>query len=299
MKSDEYFELEKFDLYKNNSLRIHTIAEKVYFPYTINGLLGLCEKFKGSKEYIIIGKGSNSVFVSNNHKTPIICTNLLNGIEYTNETFVVQCGVSLSELSWFALEKSVEGYEFLEDIPGSVGGALYMNAGTYDDTISQLVVSVKIYDFDKNEVLCLSESDLKPFWGKRESYFSLHNCCILECVLNASSLGDSLKILEKILATKKARYLKQPREFPSAGSVFKRPYFEGKPVYVWELMDELGLRGFTIGGACVSEKHPGFIVNKNNCTGADVEKLLIHCKSAVKSHFGIDLQEEWKIIKED
>ena len=296
MKNAEYFELNNFDLYKNNSLRIHAKAARFYLPHTTAGLVSLCRGIK--ERFVIIGKGSNTVFVNSNYKTPIICTDLLNDIEYKNGEFIVGCGVSLSQLAWLALEKSVPGYEFLEDIPGSVGGALVMNAGTYDDTIAQLVSSVTIYDYDKDEIVKLSDSELKPFWGKRESYFAKNNCCILECALKADNEGNATEILEKMLEIKKQRYMKQPREYPSAGSVFKRPSLNGKSYYVWKLMDSLELRGFSVGGASVSEKHPGFIINKDNCSGEDIEQLLQICKDSVKKEFGIDLQEEWKIIKE-
>ena len=293
----EYFELNDIDLYRYNSLRIHANAEKFFIPYSLLGLTDLCREF--TADCLILGKGSNTVFVSDNYKKAIVYTGLLNDLYKKGNSFFAQCGVTLSELAWFAQEKSVEGYGFLEDIPGCIGGALVMNAGTYDDTISQLVASVTVFDFNKDSVVILSESDLMPYWGKRESYFSANPCCILECELKADKIGDSEYILENMLATKKKRYLKQPREYPSAGSVFKRPYIDGKPMYVWNLLDDIGLRGYTIGGACISDKHPGFIVNKNNCTGKDIEALLNYCKNVVKEKYGIELIEEWKIIKEE
>ncbi len=299
MNAHEYFEISNTDLYKYNSMRLHANAERFYLPFTVDGLIEICKKFASAESFTLLGKGSNTIFVSENYSRPIVCTNLLDKIEFQDGKIVAECGVTLSQLAWFALEKSVGGYEFLEDIPGSVGGALFMNAGTYSDTISQLVESVTVFDFEKSAVLTLTEDDLKAYWGKRTSYFCKNNCCILECEMKADAVGDYLQILEKMLEIKKSRYLKQPRDYPNAGSVFKRPYKNGEPFYVWKLLEETGLRGYSIGGACISQKHPGFILNSGNCTGTDIQALLDVCKNRVKEKFDIRLEEEWKIVKED
>ncbi len=299
MSNQEYFEINNIDLYRFNSMRLHANAERLFMPHTVAGLVELCRKFAFAERFTVIGKGSNTIFVSENYSRPIVCTDLLDEIKYKDGRIIASCGVTLSQLAWFALEKSVSGYEFLEDIPGSVGGALFMNAGTYKDTIAQLVSSVTVFDFVSGEVCNLSAEKLEKFWGKRASYFSQNNCCILECELNADTIGDYESILEKMLETKKSRYLKQPREFPNAGSVFKRPKTDGEPVYVWKLLEDVGLRGYAVGCARVSDKHPGFIVNDGNCTGKDIEALLRLCKERVKENFGIELTEEWEIIKEE
>lgn len=296
---NEFFLLKNVDLCKYNTMKVHSNAEQLYLPYTALGLIQLCERFLNISEMLILGKGSNTIFASKKYHKPIICTNLLSNLEYRNGKFIVQCGTTLSELAWYAMEKSVCGYEFLEDIPGSVGGALFMNAGTYNDTISQLVNSVTVYDFEQRNVCTLTEKELLPYWGKRESYFQSNNCCILECTLKADSIGEQADILDRMLEIKKNRYAKQPREYPNAGSVFKRPHIDGKPIYVWELLEKVGLRGYRVGGACVSEKHPGFIVNIDDCSGEELMTLLEHCKVKVKEKFDIELEEEWRIIKEE
>lgn len=296
MINSDYCVLHNVDLYAFNSMRIHSNAESFYLPYTTNGLIEICRQFISGKEMLIVGKGSNTIFSKNNYAMPVVCTNMLNIAEKADKSFVVQSGMTLNELAWLAQEKGVTGYEFLEDIPGSVGGALFMNAGTYDDTISQLVETVKIYDFTSKSVKEIGSDELEEYWGKRKSYFQQADCCILECRLKADMFGDRADILEKMLDIKKARYSKQPREYPSAGSVFKRPYANGKSVYVWKLLEDVGLRGYSVGGAQVSEKHPGFIVNRNNGTGEDFIELLNLCKSKVKEMFDIDLEEEWRIV---
>ncbi len=296
MINSDYCVLHNVDLHAFNSMRIHSNAENFYLPYTIDGLIEVCREFSSVKDMLIIGKGSNTIFSEKSYTMPIVCTNMLNIAEKTDKSFIVQSGVTLSELAWFAQGKGVAGYEFLEDIPGSVGGALFMNAGTYDDTISQLVETVKVYDFLTESEKEITSDELKKHWGKRKSYFQQSDCCILECRMKADMIGDSAEILEKMLELKKSRYIKQPREYPSAGSVFKRPDANGKSVYVWKLLEEAGLRGYCIGGAQVSDKHPGFIVNRNNGTGEDFVELLNLCKMRVKELFGIELEEEWRIV---
>lgn len=249
-----------------------------------------------SERPIILGKGSNTIFQHEIVETPVIITDLMRSIEFRNNSIICDCGVSLSSLSWFALEHSITGFEFLEDIPGAVGGGLYMNAGTYEDTIGKLVDSVLIYDSERKETRTIQRDELSMGWGKRESCFQHNPWFIIQCCFKATERKEYDQILSVMLETKEKRYLKQPREYPSAGSVFKRPYVNGEPKYVWKLLDEAGLRGYRIGGAQVSEKHPGFIINADNASGQDVVDLMNHCKETVMNVFGIEIEEEWKII---
>lgn len=290
-----YCELNDVDLKNFNTMQISSIAKQFYIPYTYDGFLKLTKRF-AEKSVIILGKGSNTIFSSPEYDKPIICTVLYNRLNFEDGYLVAESGTTLSQLAWFAQGKGIANYEFLEDIPGSLGGALYMNAGTYDDSISNLVFSVTVYDCDINKVVELTKEELNQYWGKRKSYFQEHNCFILKCKLIADSVNNPEDILNKILEIKKKRYLKQPREYPNAGSVFKRPYVDGQPRYVWQLLTDCGLCGYANGGAQISKKHPGFIINTNNCTGEDITGLLSVCKTAVKEKFGITLEEEWKII---
>ena len=297
MNNSGFCVLHGVDLHSFNSMRIHSNAENFYLPYTTDGMVEVCRLFESINDFILIGKGSNTIFSKESYDVPVVCTNMLDICEISGKEFVVQGGVTLSRLAWFAQEKGVAGYEFLEDIPGSVGGALFMNAGTYEDTISQLVADVKIYDFSEKRAVRLTSDDLSQFWGKRKSYFQQTDCVVLECRLKADIIDDRTEILEKILKIKKERYLKQPREYPSAGSVFKRPKADSEqPVYVWKLLEEVGLRGYSVGGAQVSVKHPGFIVNTGNAVGKDFVDLLNLCKEKVKNEFGTELEEEWRIV---
>ena len=292
---DRYSAVNNFPLKQFNSMGIQAYADTVLIPFEASGVLELSFDYS-IKDSIILGKGSNVIFSHERYDTPIILTDFLKKIYYQDESIISECGVSLSQLSWFALENSIPGFEFLEDIPGSVGGGLYMNAGTYEDCIGDMVQSVMIYDYNEGRSKVLAKDELSPFWKKRDSFFQHHPCFILQCTFRTSKSVDYEAILSKMLDLKKQRFLKQPRNFPSAGSVFKRPCINGEPKYIWQLFDAAGLRGYRIGDAQVSEKHPGFIINRGNATGKEVIDLMNYCKTVVKDQFGIQIEEEWKIV---
>lgn len=293
--SREYIQVSDFDLCQYNSFRIATNAKEVFFPYSTEGVRQLFLDL-GDLKPVILGNGSNTVFSNDICTVPVIISSFLNKISFKNNIISVGSGVSLSNLSWFALEQLRSGFEFLEDIPGSIGGALYMNAGTYNDCIGDKVHSVLVYDYKAGEVTTIDKQQLSPFWGKRESFFQHFPCFIISCQLEAG-LSDSYEdILNRQLSIKQKRYLKQPRNYPSAGSVFKRPYVNGEPYYVWKLIDDAGLRGYRIGDAQVSTKHPGFIVNVGNASGKNVVDLMNYCKKMIYQKYNIQLNEEWIIV---
>ena len=278
-----------------NSMRIEAWADTVYLPYSAAGVEQIFTE-NPDEQFIILGKGSNTIFSQKKYSKPIILSTLLNNMQEADGCLYVDSGVTLSELSWYALEKSVPGYEFLEDIPGSVGGALTMNAGTYDDCIGDKVVSVTVYDYFEKRIKTLSKEQLASYWGKRKSYFQGKPSFIIQCVLKAEEKGEYIDILSNLLEIKRRRYIKQPRNYPSAGSAFKRPYVDGEAIYIWTLFDKAGLRGYRIGDAQVSEKHPGFIVNTGKATGQDVIDLINYCKQIVWEKYKIKIEEEFKIV---
>ncbi len=292
---NEYIKINNLPLKQYNTMGIAAYADHAYFPYTKEGC---AEVFRDvhAENPIILGKGSNTIFQHEIVAAPVIITELMRNIEYKNNTIVCECGVSLSRLSWFALEHSISGFEFLEDIPGAVGGGLSMNAGTYEETIGKLADSVLIYDAKKDDIRTVERDELSMGWGKRESCFQHKPWFIIQSCFKAAEHKEYDQILTEMLEIKKKRYMKQPREYPNAGSVFKRAYVNGEPKYIWKLLEEAGLRGYSIGGAQVSEKHPGFIINAGNATGEDVVDLMNHCKKTVMNMFGIEIEEEWKIV---
>ena len=219
----------------------------------------------------------------------------MNDIYFKDNTIYAETGVTLSELSWFALEKGVQGFEFLEDVPGSVGGATIMNAGTYQDMIGDILSTVTYYSTKLNKVL--TDEVQESFFGKRYSIWGDRGDIILSASFEIQErIADYESILNKLLENKKTRYMKQPRDYPNAGSVFKRPYKNGKGYYVWKLFEGCNLRGYQIGSAMISDKHPGFIVNLDDATPEDILSLLDVAQTRVKTKYGINLELEWKII---
>lgn len=291
---NDLIELNNFSLKSYNSMRIDAIAKKVIMPYDIPSLIKAIKLYR-DKSIIILGGGANTILSKSyyNDSFVFISTHLMKQIDYAEKHIIAQCGVNLSDLSWFALENSIAGFEFLEDIPGTVGGALIMNAGTYNETIGGLVNKITYYDTELDQLI-ERQCSISDFFT-RGSWFSTKSAIILECKF-ISRTGNYISILETMLEVKKKRYMKQPRNYPSAGSVFKRPYLDDKPLYVWELLDKVGLRGTRVGDAMISEKHPGFIVNIGKATGSDILELVNLCKERVLKEINIELELEWRVV---
>jgi len=289
-----YLKLNDVPLKKYNTLQLESLAKCVYFPLNKTGLIEVLSETKTHRR-ILIGKGSNillkrDVYPEDN---AFIITTLMDEIHIENDEIYCDAGVSLSQLAWFAIEHSIDGYAFAEDIPGTVGGALIMNAGQYQYTIGQYVNWIDVYDTELDAIKRIIPN---------ESFFSYRNAAfkptefVVACGLKNQG-GDDLENLEKVLNYKRERYRKQPRNYPNAGSVFKRPVKDGETLFVWKLFEACGLRGKRVGGAELSFKHPGFIVNVNHATTKDVFDLIELCMTSVKEKFDVDLELEWKVIE--
>jgi len=289
-----YLKLNDVPLKKYNTLQLESLAKCVYFPLNKTGLIEVLSETKTHRR-ILIGKGSNillkrDVYPEDN---AFIITTLMDEIHIENDEIYCDAGVSLSQLAWFAIEHSIDGYAFAEDIPGTVGGALIMNAGQYQYTIGQYVNWIDVYDTELDAIKRIIPN---------ESFFSYRNAAfkptefVVACGLKNQG-GDDLENLEKVLNYKRERYRKQPRNYPNAGSVFKLPVKDGETLFVWKLFEECGLRGRRLGGAELSFKHPGFIVNVNHATTKDVFDLIELCMTSVKEKFEVDLELEWKVIE--
>ncbi len=204
-------------------------------------------------------------------------------------------GVLLSRLSSFALEQELTGLEFAQGIPGSVGGAVVMNAGAYGGEMAQAVYSVTCLEPD-GTVAVVEGEQLR--FSYRRSAFSDGQRLILRARLTLRP-GDRAEIREKMADLAQRRKTKQPLEYPSAGSTFKRPapLADGTPVYAAALIDRCGLKGFSVGGAQVSEKHAGFIINRGGATFDDVMELIEKVQEAVLNRTGVELEPEVKILK--
>jgi UDP-N-acetylmuramate dehydrogenase len=281
-------------LKKYNSLRLESQAALVYLPLDVEGFIEVLNATRSLRR-IIIGKGSNILLKKEyyDESYAFIITPLMDDLKLEADELCVEAGVSLQQLAWFAVEQSISGYAFCEDIPGTIGGALVMNAGQFEYTIGQFVHWIDVYNLNTCTVQRVMPDE--HFFQYRHSALKQD-----EVVLRAGlsvSYGNDLENLEKIFNYKRERYRKQPRNYPNAGSVFKRPMKEGTLYYVWKLLEEVGLRGYRVGDAEISFKHPGFIVNVGHATIQDVLDLLKLCQTKVKEKFDLDLELEWKTLE--
>jgi len=238
--------------------------------------------------YYLMGNGSNILVRDGGYAGIIINTTHLRDIQIQEACISAQAGASLSVVAQQALIANLEGLAFASGIPGTVGGAVVMNAGAYGNEIKNVLESVEVLNenFEK-EVFLPDQCDL----GYRNSIFRHKNYIILRVNIKLSK-GDYNKIKNEMADLNHRRSEKQPLSFPSAGSTFKRPegYYAGK------LIDDCGLRGHQLGGAQVSEKHCGFIINKTNATATEIEALIAFVQKKVKQDFNVDMQTEVILI---
>lgn len=252
---------------------ILSLAKEYEIPVTIIG--------NGSN--LLVGdKGIRGVVLSFGKEAEEIS---LNGTRMT-----IGAGTILAKAAAEAAKNSLTGLEFAAGIPGTLGGAIVMNAGAYDGEMKDVVISVKVLS-TTGEILNLTKEELE--FSYRHSCIPENGYIVLEATIELKQ-GDETAIREKMADFKARRVDKQPLEYPSAGSTFKRPegYFAGK------LIQDAGLRGYTVGGAQVSEKHCGFVINKGNATAEDVCNLINNVKKIVYEKFQVELEPEVKMIGE-
>lgn len=241
--------------------------------------------------FYLIGNGSNILVRDGGFRGVILSLKNVKNIYVDGEKIEAECGVMLKEVSDKAIENSLTGFEFACGIPGTIGGAVFMNAGAYDGEISKVIESAEVIDENCN-IIRLSREELD--FGYRSSLVMKKGYTVLSAVFKLEK-GQVKTIKELIEDLTNKRESKQPLEYPSAGSTFKRPtgYFAGK------LIQDAGLKGYSIGGAAVSEKHSGFVINKGNATAKDITDLIKHIQDEVKKQFGVDLHPEVRIIGEE
>ena len=241
-------------------------------------------------KYMTFGRCSNVLFPDSGLLTPIIKTDKMNSMVFSDGLFCFGAGVMLAKASKYTVDKGYAGMEFAYGIPGSVGGAVYMNAGAYGGEMSQCIEKTEYVDDRGN--ICVLEQKLHEF-GYRHSYFSDKNYIITKSYVSLEK-GDRSNSAALIDEFQSARKSKQPLDMPSAGSVFKRPqgYFAGK------LIEDSGLKGAFVGGAMVSTKHSGFIVNYDNASERDVRELISVIQNKVMEKYGVLLECELKFIED-
>ena len=237
------------------------------------------------QNFFILGNGSNLLVGDKGYSG--ILVKLGEGMESVTvegERMKISAGTLLSKEASAARENELTGMEFASGIPGTVGGAIVMNAGAYGGEMKQIVESVEVMNME-GEILVLDNDTME--FGYRKSVIKSRPFIVLETVLCLQK-GKQEEISSKMEELSRLRREKQPLEYASAGSTFKRPegYFAGK------LIMDAGLRGFSIGGAKVSEKHCGFIVNSGNATAADIREVIDEVQKCVKAKFGVTLERE-------
>lgn len=282
---------EPFDLTCHNGYRVAATARRGIVPANAAELV---KALRAEPDAIIIGSGHNLILGRAHYEDTFVVVSVDDLDEsvctFNGDTLTAYAGVSMKSLSVLAMEHGLAGLEMFYDIPSSLGGAVVMNAGANGEEIKDLLVDVTVFDRATGEVATLRCDEVG--YGYRQSIFQQRRELIVLSATLRLLAGDRAAILERMETIRAARWAKQPRDFPNAGSVFKRP--PGR--YVGQLMDELGLKGHRVGGAELSTKHGGFIVNTDGATGQDILELIAHIKSVVKQRFGIDLQQEQVVI---
>lgn len=278
---------------RHTSFRVGGPADIFVVPSNLEELKNVVAFAKNEDTpMFILGNGSNLIVKDGGIRGIVI--NILdnfNNIFIKDDIIEADTGVLLSKLSNTAMKNSLARLEFASGIPGTLGGAVVMNAGAYGEQIGDLVIKSEYIDMDGN----IHElQDKEQEFNYRRSFYSNKNLIVLKAVLKLTK-SSIPEIKEKMTSLMIQRNEKQPLCYPSAGSIFKRPegYYAGK------LIEDAGLKGYIHGGAQISEKHTGFIINRGKARASDIIHLIEYAKEIVKIKFGVDLETEVKIVGED
>lgn len=284
------------NLSKYSSMKTGGVAEKCYFPESVAQIIEVLSVLeKTGERYHVLGNMSNVLIPDENIDfVPVITTgvNKVTVTENADNTVSVyaECGCMLTKLAYDACKKGFAGMVFAYGIPGTVGGAVFMNAGAYGSEISAVAEFVDCYDCKNDKKIRLTAEECK--FGYRKSVFAENGFIILGASFRLQK-GNADELVSEARATMQKRIDKQPLEYPSCGSAFKRP--EGH--FAGALIEQSGLKGFSVGGAQVSEKHAGFIINKGGATTKDVTDLMEAVCKKVKEDSGVNLEPEIRILK--
>ncbi|MEA4924423.1 MAG: UDP-N-acetylmuramate dehydrogenase [Syntrophomonadaceae bacterium] len=276
----------------HTTFKIGGPADVMVLPVTIADIkttITYCRQ--NNHPLFIFGLGSNLVVRDKGIRGIVVkIGNNLKAVNVSGTEIYAQAGIRLSELARKAADNALSGLEFAEGIPGSLGGAVVMNAGAYDGEIKDVVTEVEAISASGEErVFAAAEMD----FSYRRSVFQ-HNDYIIVAARMKLRPGAKPEIQSRMREYARSRREKQPLEYPSAGSVFRRPpgYFVGP------MIEKMGLKGYSIGGAQVSEKHAGFIINTGDATAADVLDLIAMITKSAREQFGVELQPEIRVVGE-
>ena len=287
MSLEEYGKVtEKYDLINNNTYKVHSICNYFIEVDDVVKLTKLINYLnKEGLKYLIIGNGSNIILPST--YDGIVIKLSFYDLEIDNEYVTVGSSYMINKLAMETVNHNLTGLEWASGIPGTIGASIYGNAGAYKDEISNYIEEIEVLENNKEKIL--KKNDI--FFDYRETSLQKKNIIILKAKLklNKGNKEESLAIIKDRLERREAS---QPLDFPSAGSVFRNP--EG--LFAGKLIEDLGLKGKSIGGAMVSEKHANFIINTGNATGEDVINLIKLIITEVKKEYNVDLVLEQKII---
>lgn len=282
---------------KNVSLKKYTTyrcggtAKCIIYPKSVDSLIEILKLLKNDNiKFKILGNGSNLLFSDKPYNDVLIKLTELDNIEFFGRNKIrVGAGYSLIKLSLAAAKKSYTGLEFASGIPGTVGGAIYMNAGAYKSDMGYIVESVKVLTPDL-KIINLENREMNFHY--RSSFLQSHPGYIcLEVVIKLAK--GKKEAIEEVIRERRTRRLEsQPLEYPSAGSVFRNP--EGN--YAGKLIEDVGLKGKTHGGAMISDKHANFVVNYKNATSSDIKYLIDEAHDKVLNEYGINLKVEQEFV---
>ena len=277
-------------LKKYNTYKINAKCNYLLFPQTKEEIIKVLKYLKENNiKFMVLGNGSNVIFKKPNYDGVIIKLDYLKKLIRNKNNLIVESGYSLIKLAAESAVMGLSGLEFASGIPGCIGASIAMNAGAYNDSLSEVVESVEVID-NNFEIKTMYNKALN--FGYRDSFFK-HNkdYIIISCKLKLTPETKEKRV-ELINKRRKRRQETQPLNYPSAGSVFRNP--EG--LHAGALIEQCGLKGYKIGGAMISEKHANFIINYDNATGEDIVNLINYTKEKVKEKFNIELILEQIII---
>ena len=283
--------LEDVDIKEYTTYRAGGKALGLVIPKDVEGLIILLKYLRENHiKHKIIGKGSNLVFGDSFYEGILIKLSSLDQLIVRGKEIHVGAGYSLMKLANRLSRQGYTGMEFATGIPGTVGGAIYMNAGAYKSDMGYIVKSVKILT-PRYRVIEMTNYDMQfhyrtSFLHQHSDYVCLEATLILE-------RGNPEEIMQLVEDRKQRRLESQPLEYPSAGSVFRNP--EGD--YAGRMIEEIGYKGYEMGDAKVSEKHANFIINKGNAKGDDIKKLILEIQNKIKEKYGVELKVEQEFVE--
>ena len=288
--------INKYEYYKNislkkyNTYKIDVSCDYLVYPKSIHELQDLLKYLKDNNiHYLILGNGSNVILARPNFDV-VIKLDRINNIEIKDNIVIAGAGVSLIKLSNICMENNLNGLSFAGGIPGLLGASTAMNAGAYKEDMASIVKEVKVLT-PNLKIKTMKNSELE--YAYRDSFLKRNKDFICVEVTLSLEYEDKEIIKHRMLDRRDRRISSQPVNMPSAGSVFRNP--EG--LSAGKLIEDIGLKGYTIGGAQVSEKHANFIINTSNATYEDIISLIDYIKEKVKEKYNIDLILEQEIVR--